>query len=306
MSPFRLLLAAAGFWTFAGTAAAEPLPVVASFSILGDIVGQIAGPDAAVKTLVGPDGDAHVYQPTPSDAKAVAAARLIFVNGLGFEGWMNRLAKSSGTKGQMITVTKGIVPRTPNAAGAGHQHSHSHGNVDPHVWQDVGNVRRMVTTIAAALADADPTHAEGYQRRAAAYDAALQALDTEIKAMLGALTAGQRRVITSHDAFGYYGLAYGVIFRAPQGMNTESEASAKDVAKLITQMRKEKTKAVFVENIADPRLTQQLAVEAGAAIGGALYSDALSPPGGPAATYLDLMRTNTKALAAAMAQNAPN
>lgn len=304
MPRFRLLFAAAGLWTLAGVAAAEPLPVVASFSILGDIVTQVAGPDATVKTLVGPDGDAHVYQPTPSDAKAVATARLIFVNGLGFEGWMNRLVKSSGTKGQLVTVTKGIAARAPNHSGPGH--SHAHGNVDPHVWQDVANVRRMVATIAATLAEVDPAHAAGYQQRAKAYDAALQALDAEIKASLGALTPAQRRVITSHDAFGYYGLAYGITFRAPQGMNTESEASAKDVAKLITQMRKEKTKAVFVENIADPRLIQQLAAEAGATVGGALYSDALSTPQGPAATYIDLMRANTKALAAAMAQNAPS
>ncbi|KJV08909.1 metal ABC transporter substrate-binding protein [Elstera litoralis] len=277
--------------------AADPLPVVASFSILGDLVRQVAGPDAEVKTLVGPDGDAHVYQPSPTDAKAVAGAKLIFLNGLGFEGWMGRLLKSSGTKGKAITVTHGVKPRAADHDG------HDHGNVDPHAWQDVGNVRIMVANIANALTDADPAHAEGYKARAAAYQAELETLESEIKAQIGALTAVQRRVITSHDAFGYYGKAYGVSFRAPQGMNTDSEASAKDVAKLISQIRKEKIKAVFVENISDPRLTQQLAKEAGAVIGGALYSDALSATGGPAARYLDMMRHNTKTLVTGMMQN---
>lgn len=293
-----LCLPAAALLTAALPARADdPMPVVASFSILGDIVRQIAGPDAAVKTLVGPDGDAHVYQPSPTDAKAVAGAKLIFMNGLGFEGWMARLLKSSGTKGKAITVTQGVKPHAATAEG------HDHGNVDPHAWQDVGNVRVMVANIAQALTDADPAHAEGYQTRAATYQAALERLDAEIKAQIGALTASQRRVITSHDAFGYYGKAYGVSFRAPQGMNTDSEASAKDVARLIGQIRKEKIRAVFVENISDPRLTQQLAKEAGAVIGGALYSDALSPADGLAATYLDLMRYNTKTLVTGMMQN---
>jgi zinc/manganese transport system substrate-binding protein len=300
-----LCLPAAALLTAALPArAADPMPVVASFSILGDLVRQIAGPDAAVKTLVGPDGDAHVYQPSPTDAKAVAEAKMIFMNGLGFEGWMSRLLKSSGTKGKAITVTQGVKPRS--AAAEGHNHSqsgHDHGNVDPHAWQDVGNVRVMVANIAQALTDADPAHAEGYKARATTYQAALEKLDAEIKTQIGALTVVQRRVITSHDAFGYYGKAYGVSFRAPQGMNTDSEASAKDVARLISQIRKEKIRAVFVENISDPRLTQQLAKEAGAVIGGALYSDALSPADGLAATYLDLMRYNTKTLVTGMMQN---
>ncbi len=296
----RLLLslpAVALFATPLAARAAEPLPIVASFSILGDLVSQIAGPTAAVKVLVGPDGDAHVYQPSPADAKAVAGAKLIFLNGLGFEGWMNRLLKSSGTKGKAITVTQGVTPRAAGKDG------HGHGAIDPHAWQDVGNVRAMVNNIAAALADADPAQAEGYNARAAAYRAELDRLDAEIKAQMGALTPAQRRVITSHDAFGYYGRAYDVSFHAPQGMNTDSEASAKDVARLISQIRKEKIKAVFVENISDPRLTQQLATEAGAVIGGALYSDALSPASGPATTYLTMMRHNTKMLVAGMAQN---
>lgn len=300
----RLLLSAAAVLALsmpAGSRAAEPLPVVASFSILGDLVAQVAGPDAVVKTLVGPDGDAHVYQPTPNDAKAVAAARLIFVNGLGFEGWMNRLRKSSGTKGELVTVTAGISPRAADKHD--HGNDHGHGNTDPHVWQNVAHVQTMVTNIAAALAAADPAHADAYKTRAAAYRDTLGALDADIRAQIQALAPAQRRVITSHDAFGYYGAAYGISFLAPQGMNTESEASAKDVAKLIAQMRKQKIKAVFVENISDPRLTQQLAKEAGTAVGGELYSDALSPQGGPAATYLDLMRFNTGALVAAMALN---
>ena len=298
----RLLLSAAAALALSapgGGYAADPIPVVASFSILGDLVRQIAGPDATVKTLVGPDGDAHVYQPTPSDAKAVAAAKLVFMNGLGFEGWMNRLLKSSGTKATAVTVTTGIQPR----AAEKDAHGHAHGNVDPHAWQNVAHVQVMVTNIAAALAAADPARAEGYKSRATAYQADLTALDADIRRQIGALSPAQRRVITSHDAFCYYGAAYGITFLAPQGMNTESEASAKDVAKLITQMRQQKIKAVFVENISDPRLTAQLAKEAGATVGGELYSDALSPAGGPATNYLDLMRTNTKALVAAMALN---
>ncbi|MCK6444522.1 metal ABC transporter solute-binding protein, Zn/Mn family [Elstera cyanobacteriorum] len=298
----RLLLSAAAALALSapgGGYAADPIPVVASFSILGDLVRQIAGPDATVKTLVGPDGDAHVYQPTPSDAKAVAAAKLVFMNGLGFEGWMNRLLKSSGTKATAVTVTTGIQPR----AAEKDAHGHAHGNVDPHAWQNVAHVQVMVTNIAAALAAADPARAEGYKSRATAYQADLTALDADIRRQIGALSPAQRRVITSHDAFGYYGAAYGITFLAPQGMNTESEASAKDVAKLITQMRQQKIKAVFVENISDPRLTAQLAKEAGATVGGELYSDALSPAGGPATYYLDLMRANTKALVAAMALN---
>lgn len=298
----RLLLRAAAALALSAPGvgyAADPIPVVTSFSILGDLVTQIAGPDATVKTLVGPDGDAHVYQPTPGDAKAVAAAKLVFMNGLGFEGWMNRLLKSSGTKATAVTVTTGIQPRAADKDA----HGHTHGNIDPHAWQNVAHVQVMVTNIAAALAAADPSRAEGYKSRAAAYQANLTALDTDIRRQIGALTPAQRRVITSHDAFGYYGAAYGVTFLAPQGMNTESEASAKDVAKLITQMRKQKIKAVFVENISDPRLTEQLAKEAGAKVGGELYSDALSPAGGPATNYLDLMRANTKALVAAMALN---
>lgn len=298
----RLLLSAAAALALSSPGvgyAADPIPVVASFSILGDLVRQIAGPDATVKTLVGPDGDAHVYQPTPSDAKAVAAAKLVFMNGLGFEGWMNRLLKSSGTKATAVTVTTGVQPR----AAEKDAHGHAHGNVDPHAWQNVAHVQVMVTNIAAALAAADPARAEGYKSRATAYQADLTALDADIRRQIGALSPAQRRVITSHDAFGYYGAAYGITFLAPQGMNTESEASAKDVAKLITQMRQQKIKAVFVENISDPRLTAQLAKEAGATVGGELYSDALSPAGGPATNYLDLMRTNTKALVAAMALN---
>jgi zinc/manganese transport system substrate-binding protein len=296
----RLLLSLPAVALFAATLparATEPLPVVASFSILGDLVTQIAGPAAAVKVLVGPDGDAHVYQPSPADAKAVAGAKLIFLNGLGFEGWMSRLLKSSGTKGKAITVTQGITPRAAAKDG------HGHGNVDPHAWQDVGNVRVMVATIAAALADADPARADAYNARAAAYRAELDALDADITAQVSALTPSQRRVITSHDAFGYYGKAYGVSFHAPQGMNTDSEASAKDVARLISQIRKEKIKAVFVENISDPRLTQQLATEAGATLGGALYSDALSPTSGPAPSYLAMMRYNTQMLIVGMMKN---
>lgn len=267
--------------------AQEKLPVVASFSILGDFVREIGGERVAVTTLVGPDGDAHVYSPTPADAKTVAGAKLVVVNGLKFEGWLTRLVKSSGTKATVATATTGITPLK-----MADDHGHGHGAEDPHAWQSVANARLYVGNVRDALIAADPAGKAGYEANATAYLAKLDALEAEIKATVARIPADRRRAITSHDAFGYFVKAYGIAFIAPQGVSTEAEASAKDVARIIRQIKAEKVPAVFLENITNPRLAEQIARESGAKIGGRLYSDALSAANGPAGTYIAMMKHN--------------
>jgi zinc/manganese transport system substrate-binding protein len=268
------------------------LNVVATFSILADLVKNVGGDRVEVKSLVGPNGDAHVYQPTPNDAKTVSDAKLVFVNGLGFEGWMARLVKASGTKAAMITATKGVKPRKMEEGGQT--------EADPHAWQSVPNAKMYVTNIYDALAAADPAGKATYAANTAAYLAKLDALDVQVRAAVAAIPAERRKIITTHDAFGYFGAAYGVAFIAPQGVSTESEVSARDVAKIITQIRKQKIPAVFLENVTDERLLRRIGEESGARVGGTLYSDALTDEKGPAATYLDMMRHNVKQLAEAL------
>ncbi len=283
------------------TGATAPLQVIASFSILADFVAEVGGPRVTVTALVGPDGDGHVYQPTPADARAVAAARLVVVNGLGFEGWMDRLVKASGSRAAVVTATRSVKPLRDPGAGQGHGHAHGHGhNVDPHAWQDVGNARLYVAAIRDALIDVDPAGRSDYEARATAYLARLEALDGEIRTAIAKIPSNRRRVITSHDAFGYFSKAYGLVFVAPQGVSTESEASAKDVARIIRQIRAEKLPAVFLENVSDPRLMERIAKETGARIGGRLYSDALSRPDGTAGTYIEMMRNNIRELSSAL------
>lgn len=267
--------------------AQEKLPVVASFSILGDFVREIGGERVAVTTLVGPDGDAHVYSPTPADAKTVAGAKLVVVNGLKFEGWLTRLVKSSGTKATVATATTGIMPLK-----MADDHGHGHGGEDPHAWQSVANARLYVGNVRDALIAADPAGKATYEANAAAYQTKLDALEAEIKAAVARIPANRRKAITSHDAFGYFVKAYGIAFIAPQGVSTEAEASAKDVARIIRQIKAEKVPAVFLENITNPRLAEQIARESGAKIGGRLYSDALSAADGPAGTYIAMMKHN--------------
>lgn len=269
--------------------AQEKLPVVASFSILGDFVREIGGERVAVTTLVGPDGDAHVFSPTPADAKTVAGAKLVVVNGLKFEGWLTRLIKSSGTKATVATATTGI---TALKMADDHGHGHSHGGEDPHAWQSVANARLYVGNVRDALIAADPAGKATYEANAAAYQTKLDALEAEIKATVARIPADRRKAITSHDAFGYFAKAYGIAFIAPQGVSTEAEASAKDVARIIRQIKAQKVPAVFLENIANPRLAEQIAKESGAKIGGRLYSDALSAADGPAGTYIAMMKHN--------------
>lgn len=303
-------LIALGLMTATPALADQPLKVVASFSILGDIVANVGGDKIALTTLVGPNGDAHVFQPSPADARAVAGADVVIVNGLGFEGWIERLTEASGYKGPVIVASQGITPRemAEEEEGyeehAGHDHAdhdhHDHGNIDPHAWQNIGNVIAYVDTIATALIAADPADRAAYEANAAAYKAKLTALDAKVKAAIAALPPERRKIITSHDAFGYFAAAYGLEVLAPQGVSTESEASAKGVATLIRQIKKEKAPAVFLENITDPRLIDRIAKETGAHIGGTLYSDALSDASGPASTYIAMFEHNLAALAAAL------
>jgi zinc/manganese transport system substrate-binding protein len=278
--------------------AQQRLNVIASFSILGDFVKNVGGDRVQIGTLVGPNGNAHVYAPSPADAKKVADAKLVFVNGLGFEGWLERLVKASGTKAPIVVATKGIKPR--ERAGGDHDHDHDHGRADPHAWQSVANAKIYVANIRDALIAADPAGKDTYVANAAAYLAKLDALEREVREVIAKIPADRRRVITSHNAFGYFQDAYGVNFIAPQGVSTEAEASAKDVAAIITQIKKQKVAAVFLENVTDPRLVEQIARETGAKVGGTLYSDALTDDKGDATTYTDLIRHNLRQLAAAL------
>ena len=304
----RHLLATAAAMLLAAAArpayAQEKLAVIASFSILGDFAREIAGDRAVVTTLVGADGDAHVYSPTPADAKAVAEARVLVVNGLKFEGWMDRLVKSSGTKAAVVTASKGVTPiALPGEKGHDHKSGHGHdhaGQSDPHAWQDVANARRYVAAIRDGLIAADPAGKATYEANAAAYLAKLDGLDADIRAEIARIPADRRKVITSHDAFGYFARAYGIGFIAPQGVSTEAEASAKDVARIIRQVKAQKIPAVFMENVTNPRLAEQIARETGAKMGGRLYSDALSAGSGPAGTYILMMRHNIRELGKAL------
>ncbi|WP_332685396.1 metal ABC transporter substrate-binding protein [Bosea sp. (in: a-proteobacteria)] len=277
--------------------AQEKLPVVASFSILSDFVREVGGERVALTTLVGPDGDAHVYSPTPADAKAMAAAELVVVNGLKFEGWLTRLVKSSGSKAPLATATDGIVPLKLQA-GDGHGHG---GGEDPHAWQSVANAKIYVANILRALSAADPAGKASFEANAAAYLAKLEALEGEIKAAIARIPADRRKAITSHDAFGYFAKAYGIAFIAPQGVSTEAEASARDVGRIIRQVKAQKVPAVFLENISNPRLIEQIARESGARVGGRLYSDALSGSEGPAGTYIAMMKHNISQIEKALA-----
>ncbi|KRR19614.1 metal ABC transporter substrate-binding protein [Bradyrhizobium lablabi] len=268
--------------------AADRLNVVASFSILGDLVRNVGGDRISVTTLVGPDGDAHVYVPTPADAKRMADARLVFVNGLGFEGWMSRLAKSAGGKADIVTATTGI---TPLKLGS---------NADPHAWQSVANAKIYIANIRDALVAADSANAEVYKTNANSYLAQLDALDREVRDAVAKIPEGRRKVISTHDAFGYFASAYGIEFIAPLGVSTESEASARDVARIITQIRAAKIPAVFMENITDPRLMGRISAETGAKVGGTLYSDSLTGEKGDSPTYIAMVRHNIKALTSAL------
>ncbi len=332
----------------AGGAAAEPLKVVASFSIIGDMAGEVGGDRIELTTLVGPNGDAHVYEPRPADAATLAKADVVLVNGLHFEGFLQRLVDASSTKATIVELARGVETIDSHEdeedadAHAGHEghshdheghshdhagdedahdghaheshaheghaheehghqgHGHHHGDVDPHAFQSIANARVYVKNIADAFCAADAAGCDTYRANAAAYDTRLAEADTQVKAEIAAIPEDRRIIITSHDAFGYFEKAYGITFVAPKGISTEAEASAADVARLVEQVREEKASAIFVENITNPRLVEQIGRETGLKVGGTLYSDALSDADGPAGTYIDLMLHNARTIKGAI------
>lgn len=266
---------------------------VATFSILWDLVRNIGGKSVAATTLVGRNGDVHVYVPTPGDVKMVAVADVVFVNGLGLEGWLDRLVAASGTHARLVIASDGVKPRHGSGAG-------DRAGIDPHAWQSVANAKIYAGNIHDALSAVDPAGKDDYDANATIYLGKLDTLDTEIRASIERIPVQRRKIVTTHNAFGYFSDAYGIEFIAPEGLSTDAEPSARSMAKLIEQIRREKIPAVFIENVADPRLMRRIVEETGAKIGGVLYSDALSPPDGPAATYIDLMRNNVRELTRAL------
>ncbi|MCA3358709.1 MAG: zinc ABC transporter substrate-binding protein [Roseomonas sp.] len=291
--------------------AQQRLPVTASFSILADMTRQIGGERIALRAIAGPDQDAHGFQPKPSDAAALTNAAVVIRNGLGFEGWLDRMIRSSGFKGALVTTTDGITPRMMQGhhhhghdhGGAGRRHNHSVGPrqvPDPHAWQDLGLGQHYVRNIAAGLVAADPGGEALYRRNAEAYAARLAALDQWVRAEIAKVPAARRKIVTSHDSFGYFGEAYGVRFLAPQGVSTEAEPSAAEVGRLIRQIKAEGISALFMENMTNPATLQRIAQEAGVRVRGRLYADALSAEAGPAPTYEAMFRHNVSLMVPAM------
>ena len=277
----------------------KPLEVVVSFSILADFTQQIAKERAHVVALVGPNSDAHVYRATPQDAKALKEAGLIVTNGLGFEGFMPRLIKSSGTKAAVVVASNGvktIEADDDHGAKGGHKHS----KIDPHAWQSIEAVKTYIANIRDGLSKADPAGAETYAKNAAAYLAELSALKVDLDKMYGTIPPPKRIIVTSHDALAYFGREALFTLEAVQGVSTDNEPSAKDVARIIRIAREKKARAVFVENMTNPKIAAEIARESGAKVGGTLFSDALSDEKGPAPTYIAMMRHNAKMLVEAL------
>lgn len=293
---------------FSGPAilAGKKIPVVATFTIIGELVRNVGGDRVSVTTLVGPGGDAHVFQPSPADAAAIKRAKAVFENGLGFERWLERLIESSGYVGQRFSASKKVKPlyrRDEHDDGYrhdGHRHHDNVGGADPHAWQSLANGILYVQAIQEGLCEVDVEGCPAYKANAAAYIAKLQALDAEISERFDTIPESKRKLVTSHDAFAYFADRYGLEIHAPEGITTDSEASAQDVASLIRKIRKHDIVALFVENVSDPRLLQQIARETDLTPSGRLYSDALSAPGGPAASYAEMMRHNAFAVADAL------
>ncbi len=289
-------------------AQAAPPQIVASFSVLADMARHVAPLDAVVSALVGPDADTHVFEPTPANARQLAHADVVLVNGLGFEGWMQRLVNVSGFKGAVVVASHGVKPpASPNGAsqhahGATHFHAGAATGLadDPHAWQDLAMAKVYVANLRSAFVKRWPQHRAQIVQRSDAYLDLIEQLDQRIKAWFRAIPRAQRRVITTHSAFNYFGAAYGVDFVAAQGWNAQGEPSAAAVARLIRQIRQEKVTALFVENISDRRLIDRIAKEGGARVGGTLYSDALSQPGGAAPSYLAMMEHNARTVLAVL------
>lgn len=284
----------------AQTRTPAPVRLVASFSILADVCRELLPPDIEVTALVGANADAHVFEPSAADGRRLAQADGVVINGLGFEGWMTRLIQVSGYKGPLVVAAEDKAASTSSRVHGHGAHDHGHDGPDPHIWQDLNLMRAAVGRIAAALGQRWPQHAADITQRRDVYNARLSQLDQRVRAWLAQVPREQRRAITSHDAFGRFGAAYGVEFLAPQGWSTHSEPSAAAVGRLIRQIRQQRIRALFVENISDRRLIQRIAQESGAQVGGTLYSDALSAPGGPADTYLRLFEHNARTIAQAL------
>jgi zinc/manganese transport system substrate-binding protein len=288
--------------------------VVATFSILADLTQRIGGDHIKVLTLVGPDGDAHVFNPGPKESAELAEAKLLIANGLGFEPWLHRLEESSGFKGKLVSASDGVTLLSGEEEHEGEEHEgeeheeeaageeegHDHGAFDPHAFQDLSNAQIYAANIAKGLSEIDPAHAADFKANADTLIAEMEALDRELKAEFGAVPQERRRVLTSHDAFQYFGKAYGIEFIAVQGVSTEAEPAPEDLAKIVRQARDGHLSAIFLENMADPRLAEMVAQESGVRMGGELYADALSGPDGPAPDYLSLIRHNAKQLLAVM------
>ncbi len=274
----------AAFLGFSVFPAQAEVKVLASFSILADLAKVVGGEDASVDVLVGPDMDAHAYEPSAQDVGKIKSAALVVKNGLHFEPWLDKVLAASAYQGRVVVASSGVVPRQMEEEGLVQD--------DPHAWQNIANTIRYVDNIEAALVAVDPEHAASYQARAAAYKATLLKLDAETKALFAKVPEAKRKVITSHDAFGYFGAAYGVTFLAPAGLSSDDEPSAKTMAQLTSQIKHEGVTTVFLENMSNPRLVQQLAKDTGAILGGTLYADALSAASGPASSYLLMMQQN--------------
>ncbi|WP_345830952.1 metal ABC transporter substrate-binding protein [Erwinia sp. HDF1-3R] len=273
-------------------AMAKTVNTVASFSVLADIVKQVGGSHVNVKSLVGSDGDPHSFEPTPQDSQALAKADVVFVSGLGLEGWMDRLVKASGYKGEVIVSSEGIATRSMEEEGRA--------ITDPHAWNSMKNGVVYATNVMNALIKADPADADYFRQQGSAYIAQLKKLDRWAQSSFAAIPLEKRKVLTSHDAFGYFGQRYGVSFMSPVGFSTESEASASDVAALITQLKSEHIHTYFIENQTDPRLVKQIAASSGAQPGGELYPEALTRKGGDAATYTAAFTHNVNVMVASM------
>lgn len=288
--------------TFA-QAPAKKLSVVASFSILADFAKEVGGDRIEVKSLVGPNADAHVYRATPQDAKLVKEADVLVVNGLGFDGFVPRLIRSSGSKARVITVTTGLNPLEKSKSGGhdhSHGHAHDHGKHDPHAWQSIEAAKVFVANIRDGLIAADASGEAMFRANAARYLGELDKAKAEITALLATIPQDNRLAIANHDAFRYFTRDFGIRIEGARGLSTEAEPSAKDIARIVRIAKERKAKAVFLENIADPRIAAQLAKETGAKLGGVLFSDALTDEKGPAPTYLAMMRHNAKTLVEAL------
>lgn len=313
MRGVRSLFLLAGL-AWGAIAQAQPVKVVASFSILGDFVRQVGGDRVELTEIAGPGQDAHVYEPRPADVAAVSKADLVIVNGLHFEGFLERLLKASAGKAPVVALSEGAALLAPATGDAhadhghshddhehdhdhSHDHAHDHGDgMDPHAWQSVANAIVYVRNLAQALCQVDAQGCDQYRERAQAYTQQLQVLDAELKETLGALPQAKRVVLTAHGAFRYFGHAYGLVFLSPTGVSTEAEATAADMRRLVEQLRQQEVSAIFLEQNANPRLVQRLAAEARMPVSGTLYADTLSADGGPAPTYIDMMRHNARAI----------